>query len=491
MRKYTMSRFLLGTSLLAVLSTGALASNVRDLSREEFSANQIATKLFSKTNDYLLNLDVSKESKTIANKVRNEGHVQLPLSELEQDATNEIKTLLEAAKTSHQYVGGGHYLTCNVKDALSTISANNPLAYPALYTSDREQGDAFLPKAYHRHFMGQKLWEEIGYYTSHLGLEKADKTRLYRYLEPLYYLVQLELNPMIEGGKYKSLYNSKRWVYEKSYDQLLRSLKNQTDHHFTMIKNAHLVGLNETQVRNSLIPSLLDLGLAVLPRAERNLHPESRDIYKMGANRAGSLSLLHPHADNLPYPVLNEHRRLPGMNIPFDMGDNAALTRQWNRVNQFIRLNDYNFSEGERATMNHVLQALGTLFHKHLSTFHVQRFPIGDQYEALTEGMAISFVNNYTIPEPYLTAFYHRDIDPDIHHVLAGIKSKGDTHRALTTDLWPRRLADEDRQKALVNEGIKFLMFNDILDRAAIFNGVQQPQDGNAAVARMNELMRH
>jgi hypothetical protein len=139
-------------------------------------------------------------------------------------------------------------------------------------------------------------------------------------------------------------------------------------------------------------------------------------------------------------------------------------------VNQFIRLNDYNFSAEERNTMSHVLQALGTLFHKHLSTFHVQRFPVGDNYRALTEEMAISFINNYTIPEPYLTAFYHRDINPDIHHVLAGIKNKGDTHRALTTDLWPRRLADEDRQVALINEGIKFLMFKDILDRSELFN---------------------
>jgi len=470
MRKNIISRFLFGTSLLAVISTGALATNVREIAAEEFSANKIATKLFSKTNDYLLNLDVSKESKEIAKKVRNGLRDRRPVPTVEQDATNEIKALLEAAKTSNQYVGGGYYLTCNARGDLSTISANNPLAYPALYASDREKGDAFLPRTYQGHFMGKKLWEEIDYYTSHLGLEKEDKTRLYHYLEPLYYLVQLELNPMIEGGKYKSLYNSKRWVYEKSYDQLLRSLKNQTDHHFSLIKNAHLRGLNETQVRNSLIPSLLDLGLAVLPRAERNLHPESRDVYKMGANRAGSLSLMHPHADNLPYPVLNEHRRLPGMNIPFDMGDSPALIKQWNRVNQFIRLNDYNFSAEERNTMSHVLQALGTLFHKHLSTFHVQRFPVGENYWALTEDMAISFINNYTIPEPYLTAFYNRDIDPDIHHVLAGIKSKGDTHRALTTDLWPRRLADEDRQAALVNEGIKFLMFKDILDRSELFN---------------------
>lgn len=473
MKKYTMSKFLLGTSLLAVLSTGTLATNVQEIAREEFAANKIAKKLYG-TNDYLLNLDVGKESKKIGEAVKNKHQNRLPLTRLQQDAQTEINRLLTLAKTASlesRTLPNGSIITTNFKHGdLVVAFQNHSLVYPCLSTDDREKHDAFLPTTYKSHFLSKALYDEVRYYSNHLGLSEKNANRLYRYLEPLFYIVQMELSPLLDGGQTKSLYQSPRWVYSKSYEDMVKSVKRQADHHLYMFNLTPITGLNKPQVIDRLAPDLLDLGLALLPHPERNLHKDGNKVYTLGTNRAGHLSLIHPYADNLPYPVLNEHRQLLGMNIPAGMGDSVALSKQWNRVNQFIRLNDYHFSEGERNTMSHVLQALGTLFHKHLSTFHVQRFPVGDNYRALTEEMAISFINNYTIPEPYLTAFYHRDIDPDIYQVLAGIKSKGNTHRYLTSDLWPRRLADEDRQVALINEGFKFLMFKDILDRSELFN---------------------
>ena len=493
MRNNITSKLLLGASILAVLSTGALASNVNSIAAEEFSTNKIATKIFS-TNDYLLNLDVGQEAEKIAETVRRSGQNQLPRPRLEQDARAEITRLLTLAKAAplqDRTLPNGSIITTNYRnDDLSIAFKKTPLVYPCLSLADREKPDAFLPRGYVGNFMSKALCDHIRTYSYSLGLNEQDAKRLNSYLQPLFYAAQLEAHSLLGGEVEKNLYHSPRWVYTKSYAQMLESLQYQASHHMAMRVHTPINGLNEDQVTQRVTEELLDLALAFLPNPNRALHQDRGLVYVLGRNVQGAVSLLHPYADFLPYPVLKENRLRSGANIPHNFPFTADSRKQWRRTDQFVDLSDYHFSDQEKRAMKWLMEGIGTLFHKHLSTFHVQRFPIGEHYEALTEEMAINFVNNSTIPEPYFTAFYHRDIDPDIHHVLAGIKSKGDTHRALTADLWPRRLADEDTQKALINEGIKFLMFNDILDRADIFNGVQQPQDGNEAVARMNILMR-
>ncbi len=491
MKKYFNSRLLLTTSLMAFLSTGAWATKTaKELAKEEFETSKIVTRIWN-TNTYQIHVDVKQEAEKIGKKIQTKEKNPAIVAKIVSVLPTEIMELLDFVKTAplaDRTMKSGSILTTNFKqDDLSVAFTHTPLVYPCLEIAGlpdpREKSDAFLPAFYASNFMSKALCDHIRTYSQSLGLNEKDAQRLNKYLQPLFYVVQREASSLLDGQVAKNLYRSPRWVYTKSYEQMQESLQHQAEHHLAMLIHTPLRGLNEAQVSHGLTTELLDLALAFLPNPNRALHQDRGMVYVLGRNLNGHVSLINPYADNLPYPVLKEQRLVPRANIPYNFERIPASYKQWRRADEFIDLSDYHFSDAEKRTMKRLVEGIGTLFHKHLSTFHVQRFPVGDEYNELTEAMAISFVERNTIPEPYLTEFYQRDIDPDIHHVLSSIKDKGDTHRSLTSDLWPARFDTEERKTNLINESIKFLMFKDILDRSDEYNAYRN-------VVRMRDMFR-
>lgn len=479
------TKLLLTTSLLTFLSTGVWATKeIQELAQSEFDTPNIVTRIWN-TNTYQIHVDVKQEAKKIGAKVKKTGQGKAPLSQLESEASHEITRLLNFAKTApldQRTMPSGSILTTNFRqDDLSVAFRNTPLVYPCLeiegLQNPREKSDAFLPRGYVSNFMSKALCDHIRTYSQSLGLDEKDAQRLNKYLQPLFYVVQREASSLLDGQVAKNLYHSPRWVYGKSYAQMQESLQHQAEHHLAMLSQANIRGLNEAQISHALTADLLGLGLSFLPNSNRVLHQDRGMVYVLGRNLNGDVSLLNPYADNLPYPVLQERRLLSRANIPHNLVLTPSAYKQWQRTDQFVEWSDYHFSDQEKRYMKWLMEGIGTLFHKHLSTFHVKQFPVDQQSMDLTKEMALSFVNNQTIPEPYLTQFYQRDIDPDIHHVLSGIKNKGDTHRSLTSDLWPARFKTEEGKTALVNESIKFLLFQDILDRYEAYKAHHKGSD--------------
>ena len=437
---------------------------VKDQVSLEVGKSKIIQKLM-KSQDYTIDLDEGSLTNIITKIVKDKnkgkkGGYEIKSEDISFETLHQILNTLDGLKISRAPIGHGYYLTQNFRgNALCVESVYNPLVY-AIKSSDREQPDGFLPVTYKSNFMSQKLCEEIDYYASNNGLSKDEAKRLNRYLQPIFYIVQQEVSQMLEGSK--SLLNTKRWVYGKDYSDVVRAVKKQTEHHHALISKAGLKGFNGSVVEDSLVPSLVDLALSLLSNPNKEIYRSGSKGYTLGLNHNGHLSLLHPSIEDLPYPVFSEHRGGGNMNLPKGFEDSSALRKQWNRVGEFVRLNE-RISSGEKTRSIILLEPVGYLFNKNLKSFHVAKsdYPVQREAEDRIIEIARMFADTHTIFPPFLDMFYNGNVN--IHEVLGNIRYKSDYHLALTDDLWPQRLSNQ--KECLTNNLLEYLVFKDIIDR--------------------------
>jgi hypothetical protein len=441
---------------------------VKDQVNLEVGQNKIIQKLL-KSQDYTIDLNEEDLINTITEvvKVKNKreaGGTKLNPADLTFETRHHITNTLDSIKTSQARFGNGYFLTQNRAKAVSVGNRCLPLVYP-VQKEHRNIYNAFYPTTYQNRGHGQYLCDEVKAYCHTKGLSSSEAAHLYKALEPLFYLVQEELHQMVTGLGHH------RWVSEKNYSELLQSLQSQTGHHFYMVKNIHVKGLDQEQAKTAFLENLLGKGLSFLPNPHQYIHLNSEGMkYYLGQNKQGRLSLIYPYADFLPYPVLKDYRTEEQSNIPAHFVITPAIKKQWHRTGEFVEHHSA-FRESDKPSIKLVLSALGTQFHNHLKHFQVRKegFPVGDAYKAFTEGVADEFAGNRRVPEPYLTAFYGGgSIIPDFTSVIQQLYRKGNAHFYLTEDLWPSYLT-KDQKTDILQNGVRYLMFKDILDRAAEF----------------------
>ena len=463
-----MKHLLLTASVLALFNSSSFATWQEDLQNQVFlevGKSKIIQKLM-KSQDYTIDLDegdlVNTITKIVKDKNKGKGisGEKLKSEDIRFETHHQILNTLDWLKTAHVPIGYGYYTTQNFRgNALCLETAHNPLVY-AIKSFDREHPDGFLPVTYKSNFMSQKLCDEIDYYASNNGLSKDEAKRLNRYLQPIFYIVQQEVSQMLDGKK--SLLHTQRWVYGKDYSGIVKSVKEQTEHHHALISKAGLKGFNPSVVETKVVPSLVDLALSLMSNPNKEIYRSGGKGYTLGLNHNGHLSLLHPSIEDLPYPVFSEHRGRGNMNLPKGFEDSSALRKQWNRVGEFVRLNE-RISSGEKTRSIILLEPVGYLFNKNLKTFHVAKsdYPVQREAENRIIELARMFADTHTIFPPFLDMFYNGNVN--IHEVLADIRYKSDYHLALTDDLWPQRLSNQ--KERLTDDLLNYLVFKDIIDR--------------------------
>jgi hypothetical protein len=485
-----MKYFLLSASVLALLSSQALASRqvAINLADQESNEPSIVAKLISST-DYTFSLDEEEASERITDSairltnIGNIGGRQDPqqIADLKFEAKHKIRTNLDHLKTHPVNIGGGYTTTQNIKGALSTTSRHNPLVYPVFSgKGDRDVNDAFLPTTYRSGFLSKDLCDHIRYYAYNCNrnISEQDAQKLNKYLQPIFYIAQLEVMKMLEGRE--SLYHSPRWVYSKDRDGIVQSVKDQTSHHHALIKKADLKYFDKEDVENRIVPQLVDLALKIIPTRRMELYNDGRHSFRLGKNYKNSPSLIHPLIDNLPYPVLQNNRKnglnvVSDMNLPQDYIAHQALTNQWNRVKDFVNEDD-RIAVAEKSNVIKLFEPMGYLFRNTVKTLHIER----DQYpekEAAIErltGLAETYAQTHMIPEDVLNIFYQGGVD--LHTLLQDVKVKTARHEAMVDDLFPVRL--RGNVEVIRNNLLESLVFHDMVDRFKLFYPYDVPRLG-------------
>jgi len=468
-----MKRYFLTVSLAALLSSPAFSSNPLEQARNLADAESKREVLITRVSNayYTFDMDVDQRADAIKNAVvalnrRNgdQGELSINASDVKFEAKRRIANNLDTAKNSNA-VFNGKRLTKNLKQGVLSVSDPDfPLVFP-VFKKDREEPNAFLPVTYQSSYSGaydinRALWQEIKTYANGRGLSSSEGARLYRYLEPLFYVAQEEVGKLMTG-----LHN--RWCWTQGgREDMTTLLKNKTGRYTTIISNAGLSGFNPDQVKNWLMPRLLDQIFALLPDPFREIYRTGGgSVYKLGVNVHNKLSMIHPVTE-LPYPIFTEDRGQPDWNLPQNYQRSSALDKQWNRVHDFVRLDD-RIRNQEESKMINLLEPVGYFFHKQLENFHVQGGDLPDQETGADQiiQMALMYANRHTIPQPYLEMFYQGD--QDVHSALRNVQNKDDCHVILTANLWPQRLFDHKKQ--LADDLLNYLMFKDIVDRFKIF----------------------
>ena len=474
--------FLLSASVLALLSSQAFASRqvAINLADQESNEQAIITKLTA-SNDYTFSLDEEEASERIkdsAIRLTNIGNIggdepnPQEIANLKFEAKHKIRTNLDHLRTHPVNIGGGYTTTQNTMGALSTTSHRNPLVYPVFSDKgDRDTNDAFLPTTYRSNFLSKDLCDKIREYAYNCNgnISEQDAKKLNKYLQPIFYISQLEVMKMLEGRE--SLYHSPRWVYSKDRDGIVKAVKDQTSHHHALIKKADLKYFDSADVENRIVPQLVDLALSVIPTRLTELYNDGHHSFRVGKNYKNVPSLLHPLIDNLPYPVLQNNRKNGGkvvsdMNLPQDYIAHQALTNQWSRVKDFVN-DDGRIAPEEKSNVIKLLEPMGYLFRNAVRDFHIvaEQYPEReDAIETLT-GLAENYAMYHTIPEPVYTVFYRGDVD--LHSVLQSLKVKSARHEAMVADLVPARLRDSFEN--IRNNLLESLVLHDMVDRFKLF----------------------
>jgi len=266
---------------------------------------------------------------------------------------------------------------------------------------------------------------------------------------------------MLEGGKTKSLLHSQRWVYGKDYSDIVKSVKGQTSHHHALIKYAGLKGFNPSVVEDSLVPSLVDLALSLIPHPSRILLSAGNRHYTLGVNKSGHLSLIHPDT-NLPYPVLQAHRGWGDMNLPKGFKDSSALRKQWKRVGEFVRSNE-DMSHQEKMKSIILLEPVGYLANEHFQTL---RIDLSNELliETLQKFMEEEILKNAPKDDFPYTLHRHFFRDEDMMNSLHTLHQKVETHSAMIEDLYPQTMKSWEKEM-LVHGTLGYLLHNEIIDR--------------------------
>jgi len=455
----------LTVSVFTLLSTPSFATWQQDVADEvnlEVGQNKIILKLL-KSQDYTINLDEGALTNTIIKIVqdKNEGKKggrEVKAEDIKFETRRQIVNTLEGLKTSRTPIGHGYYLTKNFRgDALCVESGYNPLVY-AIKSSEREKPDGFLPVTYKSNFMSQKLCEEIDYYASNNGLSKDEAKRLNRYLQPLFFIIQQEVSQMLEGNK--SLLHSQRWVYGKDYSGIVKSVKKQTEHHHALIKNSGLKGFTPSVVEDSLVPSLVNLAISLIPKPYTMLKA-GKNLYVLGMNARNELSLIHPD-NGLPYPVLPSSRGSGDMNLPSGYKNDQFLRNQWQRVDDYVR-GDYRIAPSHVNRMKVLLEPIGYLFRQAIDNLHVSDRDYPDKQEAEDRliRLATDFVQMRSLPIFMLDTFYKGNVN--LYSLIEDVKNKGATHLAMTDDLVP--VSVSPHSKDVINNLVEYLTLQDMIDR--------------------------
>jgi len=474
-----MKHLFLTVSVFTLLSTPSFATWQQDVADEvnlEVGQNKIIQKL-TQSQDYTINLDegalVNKITKVVqAKNEGEEGRDEIKSEDITFETRYQIVNTLDHLKTHPVNIGGGYTTTQNTRGALSTTSHRNPLVYPVFSgKGDRDTNDAFLPTTYRSNFLSKELCDQIRTYAYNCNgnISEQDAKKLNKYLQPIFYIAQLEVMKMLEGRE--SLYHSPRWVYAKDRDGIVKAVKDQASHHHALIKKAELKYFDSADVENRIVPQLVDFALSVIPTKLIELYNDGRHSFRVGKNYKNVPSLIHPLIDNLPYPVLQNNRKNGGkvvsdMNIPQDYIAHQALTNQWNRVKDFVN-DDGRIAPEEKSNVIKLLEPMGYLFRNAVRDFHIvaEQYPEReDAIERLT-GLAENYAMYHTIPEPVYTVFYRGDVD--LHSVLQGLKVKSSRHESMVADLVPARLRDSF--ETIRNNLLESLVLHDMVDRFKLF----------------------
>ncbi len=471
--------FLLSASVIALLSSQTFASRqvAINLADQESNDRAIITKLTA-SNDYTFSLDEEETAERIKDAALalqgNEGGEQDPqeIANLKFEAKHKIRTNLDHLKNHPVNIGGGYTTTQNTKGALSTTSHRNPLVYPVFSgKGDRDTNDAFLPTTYRSNFLSKDLCDQIRNYAYNCNrnISEQDAKKLNKYLQPIFYIAQLEVMKMLEGRE--SLYHSPRWVYAKDRDGIVQSVKNQASHHHSLIRSADLRYFDSADVENRIVPQLVDLALSIIPTRLVELYNDGRHSFRVGKNYKSFPSLLHPLIDNLPYPVLQNNRKIGGkvvsdMNLPQDYIAHQALTNQWNRVKDFVN-DDGRIAVEEKSNVIKLLEPMGYLFRNAVRDLHIvaEQYPEREEAIERLTGLALTYAITHMIPEDVLNVFYRGGVD--LHTLLQDLKVKSARHEAMVADLYPARLRGD--METIRNNLLESLVLHDMVDRFKLF----------------------
>lgn len=472
-----MRRHFLTVSMIALLSTQAFASLIDEAKEQanlKTGQDKLIKLLVDHSHDYTFDIDEEQTAESIKNSVlafhQNEERREEPIdpSKIKLEAQIQIRNNFDGAKNSNRkFNRNSYYLTKNRHDDLCVGSVYNVLVY-ATKRQNRDRNDSFLPISYKGHPLGKPLYDEIRSYAQTKSLPKDKEDRLYKYLEPLFQIVKEEVRAIVEGDTdkgIKSIKDRPRWVFNKSWQGMLDSIKSQTDHHLYMIKYANVSGLGvypDAEVKDGLTQTLLGKALSLLPNPNKEIYVNgSGQKYYLGFNSRNHLSLIHPDT-NLPYPIFSDQRPLGDMNLIHNFEDTPALRKQWKRVGDCIKM-DQTLSSQEKTKLSILLEPVGSLFHEYLQNFHVSRDDYPERRRAEDEIIELAhiFSQGHHIPMPFLDMFYQGRVN--IHEVLSDLRRINSTHLYLTGDLFPQRLSD--RKEYLADDILNYLVFKDIIDR--------------------------
>jgi hypothetical protein len=466
-------RFLLSASIITLLSSQAFATkqDAIDLADKESNQQAIINKLMG-SNDYTFSLDEEGEAERIKNDVlvlkkKNEGGKEptpQQIADLKFEAKYKIRSNLESLKNNPVHIGYGYYTGSNYNDVLSTTSHRNPLAYPVFSAKgDRDEENSFLPKTYKSNFLSRALRDEIRYYAYHNGLSEDDAQKLNKYVQPIFYITQLEVMKLLEGDK--NLTRTKKWVYDMGYDDIVKSIQSQTDHHHTLIKKANIRGLDSSVIETSLVPKLIDLSFALLSNPKRELYVNNNgQKYLLGRNKKGFVSLIHPDT-NLPYPIFKDQRPKGDMNLPEDYQSSSLLTTQWQRVGTFLSEKDM-LQPVQIARLKVLLEPVAYMAHEHFKTLRI--YLSNELLQATLQRFMDARLNPQPQrgqPESYVHVLYrHVFLDQEAEDGLKKLENQVKTHQYLVEDLYPEGLQVRD-QDMLSTDLLEYLITNEIIDR--------------------------
>jgi hypothetical protein len=468
-----MKKLLISVSMVAILSTQALASRqiVNQEVDRDLDRNGIIRKLL-RSHDYTI--DTGEQ--TIVNRALREidnRRVRGVNTEAVTQMTKErITQNLDEAKDSHASLGNGYYVTKNKRNDPSVESGYNVLKYP-IFASKREESDAFLPWGYQGNELSQALYTEVRDYAISKGMSQSNTNRLYKYLEPLFYIVEDEILMMRDGDANRHVKGIKgvaRWVYEKGYEGILNSIKNQMAHHLYMIQNAGLSGLNEEEVKNALTESVFKKGLALLPSPERSIYSAGNRQYYIGVNRGGQVSLIHPDCEELAYPFFADHRSrkegsdifpLGDMNLPRNFQTTPFLQKQWGRIEDFVLLNKALSSKDQRRAKI-LLEPMGYIARSLLKDMDPDFSKI--TMHDLMDFALLSF-NDQQERQFFRTLAPRLFSNTDIQNKLDGLSPKIGTHVYLTGDLWPSRFDSNQAKEEFVGHMLNYLLYQELKEK--------------------------
>lgn len=463
-----LKHLLLSASFLALISADSFASRQRAAELADLESNEqaIVQKLML-SRDYTINFDVDRKAEGIKNAVialiANDEHIEpdsQEISLIKSSAKDKMQTNLESLKNNPVHIGHGYYTGSNYNGVLSTISHRNPLAYPVFSAKgDRDQGNSFLPTTYRSNFLSRALCDEIRHYAYNNGLSESDAQKLNKYVQPIFYITQLEVMKILEGNQ--NLASTKKWVYGKGYDDIVKSIQDQTEHHHALIGNANIRGLDPSVVETRLVPRLIDLSFSLLSNPKKELYiTNSGQKYLLGKNKNGFLSLIHP-SNGLPYPIFKDQRPLGDMNLPDDYQSSSLLRTQWQRVGTYLEGTE--LAQPIQNRLKVLLEPVAYMAHDHFKEMrmNLSRGLIEDTLRLFIEH---EFNND---PDPYVFAtviWSNPFFDQDISRSLSSWMKKVDAHNYLVEDLYPKEL-NEGYRTAITQGLTHYLLFNEVIDR--------------------------